>query len=450
MLKKLNYIKFNIADKLIQAVTIVLLLVTVLAYSKFDIIGASVKPEISGDSGVIMSNSTMEEIYDFHGDRKLNPGISTKLMVAMNVIDKMHNKNEFKNVIEVDSKIASYGNKFHLSEEISVEDLLKTMLIENSDQAAVALAIYSSGSEEEFIKEMNSKATQLGLTYTKYDNLIGKAGKNQFTTAGEVAIITTEALRYDKIREIAYKKSCNIEIKGNRREKIQNGDLLIKKNKSGYKGMMCSFWDEKSDYPIYIGEARKDGLHIIVVLMGEPAGLKNREASEMLDFGFKNSSHITVDKKNKKCGHIKIKNGEKTIVPVYTLEKAYAHIPKEGSKSLVRTEKKIKRNFNAPIKKGTKVGDYEIYVADELKGVIPIIVTENVNRGWPLSRFYISNLATATIIIIFISLLLILFRIRMMNIKRKKILNKKRKDKIRKEALKRKALEESEKREWHF
>ena len=96
-----------------------------------------------------------------------------KLMTAMVVLDNMHNYKELKNKIQIDSVSDNQGDLFQKNETVSVNDLLYALLINDSDEAAYALAVYSSGSVATFTGQMNQKASQMGLLNTKFTNPSG-------------------------------------------------------------------------------------------------------------------------------------------------------------------------------------------------------------------------------------------------------------------------------------
>ena len=123
-------------------------------------------PAPSAEAAVVMSATTGEVIYSNHGDRKLPMAGAAKLMTAMVVLDNMHNYKELKNKIQIDSVSDDQGDLFQKNETVSVNDLLYALLINDSDEAAYALAVYSSGSVATFTGQMNQKASQMGLLNT--------------------------------------------------------------------------------------------------------------------------------------------------------------------------------------------------------------------------------------------------------------------------------------------
>ena len=140
-------------------------------------------PEVSSSSYIVMSGSTSEVVLSKHETRKMQPGSITMLMTAMVVIDNMYNEDELKNTVTIDKDLADYGDTFKKGEEVSIGDLLTTMLVSGDAQSAEALALYSASSREIFINEMNSKCMQLGIMDTQFDNPGGRFSQGQYATA---------------------------------------------------------------------------------------------------------------------------------------------------------------------------------------------------------------------------------------------------------------------------
>ena len=141
---------------------------------------AESKPEIGADSAFVVSASTGQTVYRLHTDRKLSPGGFTKIMAAMVVLDRMHDRAELRNRITVTRDVASKGKLFKKGDQITVQDLLAAMLVANSDEAAVALAVYSAENVPAFVEAMNTKAQELELENTHYTTVTGKYDTLQY------------------------------------------------------------------------------------------------------------------------------------------------------------------------------------------------------------------------------------------------------------------------------
>lgn len=406
-------------------------------------------PEIEADSAIVLSASTNEIVYSLHADRKLSPGSTVKLMNAMVVIDNMHDNKEFRNKVQITSDIVKAGETFPAGTSVSVEDLMYTMLMTDNNEAAEALAKYSAGSVSNFVDQMNAKAQQLGLVNTRYLNVSGAYDTEQYSTVEDTAKIAKAAYHYAPINRMATAERHNVRVIDGGSDKAIENSITMKSGDGAYAGFQAGVFNtmtEPEEHEVFLGSAIKKDLNLIVVLFDEKKGSSVKDAKALFDYGFKKANQKSIIAKDKKVGKVKIKHGAKTRLAVYTAGTGYVYIPPEGSDSLVKTETVIYDNIRAPLKAGDKVGEYRIYVADELTGTVDVIVKENVKEGWFPSYIYISNLTTiiiASFLFIFIYLIIRAIRIKRRKIK---IRAKKRQEKIREMARKKLEIEEDRRR----
>lgn len=135
----------------------------------------------------------------------------------------------------------------------------------------------------------------------------------------------------------------------------------------------------------------------------------------------------------------------------YTAETGYAYLPKEASAKLISTKTVMRDDVEAPVKAGTVVGTYQIYVADELVNEVNLVITEDIDQGWFPSYLGISNFATIIICIVFILLLTLFLTIsitKARNRRRKRMMKKQRIMEIAMEEMRRE--QERKERDWRF
>ena len=411
-------------------------------------------PEIQAQSAVVFSASTNEVVFSSHRDRKLPPGSTVQLMVAMVVIDNMHDDKEYKNSVQITEDMYSAGTTYPVGSSVKVEDLMYTMLMSGDVESAKALATYSAGTESNFVDQMNSKAQQLGLVNTRYTNSTGAYNTDQFSTAEDTAKIAKAAYQYGVIKQMSGEDRHSVKVTdGNGDKTIENTHPFMSGSSSykGFKGGSYSKLSEPDSKEVFLASAISNDMNLIVVLFDEAPGKSTTDATKLLDYGFQKATQKVIIKKDVKIGKVRIKHGAKTRLAAYTSGKGYVYIPPEGSDSLVKTESVIFDNVEAPLKAGDKVGEYRIYVADELTGTVDLVVKEDVSLGWLPSYIYISN--TMTVIICVILLIIVLLIVRAGNIKRRRkhMRARKHKEKIREIARQRLEIEEDRKRRnWNY
>lgn len=451
---------------MVAIISVILILVTTISYIAFPDIcvyaegeekqtSAPVSlPDITSSSYIVMSGSTSEKVIGKHAERKMQPGKISLLMTAMVTLDNMYDERELKNTVEVGETIAGFGTTFVQGDSISVGDLIDAMLVGGDTQAAELLAKYSASSRSVFVNEMNSKCMALGLMDTFFTNAGGRYDINQYSTASDLAVITQTAMRYQVIKDALTRTDVKITATLNRKPRnieITSTDPLLS-GKGAYeyiKGGMLGASDGKKNNTQFAAVATIDDMELIAILMDSDEDKAAAEARALLDYGNEKVTKNTIVKKNKVSGHARIKGGAKTRVAAYTETKGFAYVPPEGSDSLIQTEVVMLSGLEAPLKKGDKVGEFRIYVADELKGTVDLIIKETVPVGWAPSRYYISNRATVVLGILLI--LFLVFTIRVIHVKRRRRKRREavRRAKIREMARRQMAIDaDRRKREW--
>lgn len=422
---------------------------TQLDYSR-----TATKPDVSATSYVVMSGSTSEMVIEHHAQRKMSPGRITMLMTAMIVLDNMHNDKELENTVDINKAIAEFGDSFKSGDSIKVGDLLDAMLIGGSEEAAEALSRYSASKRKIFIKMMNSKAMELGLMDTQFVNPTGAYSTKQYSTATDCAKITQAAIRYQKIQEIFEKSKVEFEVTGKDGARVvgfrSTNPLLVSNKPSGLykytKGGISGAVGEPVKGSQYAGIATVDDMQLIVVLMDSKAETLAGEAKGLFEYGDTKVTKQVYVKANEKVGVAKVRGGEKTKIPVYTATKGFVYVPPEGSEDLISDEVYIYSDLEAPLTDGDKVGEYRIYVADELKGTVDLIIKKSVNPGWFPSRYYISNVATIVIGAVLFLILLLVARILYVKWRKRKMREARRARRLEEIARQQMEIDEDRKR----
>lgn len=396
------------------------------------------QPEITAESFAVISISTGERVYTKNPERKQFIAGPERLMCAICVIDNMHDKKkEMENYVTIPAKYVRENDMFKEGQGVKVKDLLYAVIISGSATAELSLAEYSSGSQEEFISCMNNKAKELKLKNTNFSSVTADYDDNQYTTVEDYALLTRAAMNNNYIKKMAGKKGYKIKTdKGetvpvkNSEEVIEDASKAKKKSYSIFAGIIYNDGGE-NDVSYMLSAANKD-IELVTVISNVKKENASKEINNLISYGFIKVNKTVAVEKGKKAGYVWIRNGEKTLVPVYTKNRAYVYLPKEASKSLIVTKKNIGKNLNAPIKSGTKVGEYDVYVGDEFQGSVDLVVKKTISKGFFPSKIYISNMATY--VVVGLIGFLILLRIERKNRKKRRIRKNKmkRREKARK------------------
>ena len=458
-----NSSTLRIRQLMVAIISVMLILVTTIGYIAPDAVFADdnkneteapeVKlPSVSASSYMVMSGSTSEKVAEKHSNRKMQPGKITMLVTAMVVIDNIREEREFDNKVKINDTLAGYGNTFRKGEEITIGGLLDAMLVGGDVQAAEALASYSASSRDIFVNEMNSKCMELGIMDTQFVNPSGEYETTQYSTAADLAVITQAAVRYQRVKDAFMKAGVTISVETDaepRQVEIACTDPLLAGDYEFIKGGILGTTGHPESAVQFAAVSVKDDMQVIVILMDSDAAKAASEAKALLEYG---DAHVTknqIVKKGKLCGHARVKGGAITRVAAYTETKGFAYVPPEGSESLIQTQVVMMDDLEAPLKKGDKVGEFRITVADELKGTVDLVIKRDVPKGWFLSKYYISNRMTIVLGVVLVLLLAFLLRVKHVKRRREKRREAMRRQKIREMARKQLEIDEDRrKREW--
>lgn len=184
-------------------------------------------------SAILIEQSTGKVIFEKNSHEKIPPASMTKMMSLLLIMESIDNgKIKLSDKVVVSKNASSMGGSQILleeGEEMSVDDLLKGISIASGNDAVVALAEYIAGTEDNFVKLMNSKARELGLNDTKFENCHGLDSENHYSSAYDMAVIAKELLNHKKILE--YTSVYETYLRENTDRKI----WLVNTNKVVYK-----------------------------------------------------------------------------------------------------------------------------------------------------------------------------------------------------------------------
>ena len=419
-------------------------------------------PDVEAKSAIILCGDTGEIIWEKNADEKMEPASMTKLMTALLAVENLKPDQE----VEVTGEAAAMPEtKIYLQtgENITVEELLDGLLLESGNDAAVALAIATAGSVEDFAAMMNERAKEIGCTNTNFVNPSGLADENHYSTARDMVMIAKEALSNETVRKIAGTAEHTIPATNAYEERnLENTNYFLKgvdKEVNGKKIKVDKYDGVFGGKTGYVGEDKAalvtglsaDGLEIYSLVMGSSLEGRYSDVKELMDYGKANVSKYTVFEKGDEFGKVKLLGGAVNKVKAVAADNGYINLPEGVSASLVTTECVYTDSLFAPVKKGQKIGVVEVYIAGELKKTVELVAAEDIKEGWFLSGIGISNFQTV-MIGVFLAVILIGFvTIISMRIRNKRKLARIRRRKLEEEALRQLEREEDLKRRgWRF
>ena len=243
---------------------------------------------VDAKSAILIEPISGTVLYEKNPDEKFAPASVTKIMtmlLAMEAIDS--GKISLDDKITCSENAKSMGGSTMLldtGEVRTVEEILKGIAIASGNDAAVAMAEFLSGSTDEFVKLMNERAQELGMTNTTFKNCNGLPVEGHLTTARDISIMSLELLKHPTI--LKYSGTYMETISEGRKSPIE----LVNHNKlvrffDGCDGLKTGFTQE-AKYCIS-ATAIRDGVRMLAVIMGAPTyKIRNRDASMLMNYGF--------------------------------------------------------------------------------------------------------------------------------------------------------------------
>lgn len=388
---------------------------------------------IPAEASVLMDYETGEVLYSKNGNEKIYPASTTKAWTAYLVLKYKPNLNE---PIKIDKELNIEGSSMYLKlgEEFTVKELLESLLVHSSNDVAVVLAEYVSGSVSEFVKLMNSEAKSIGANNTHFNNPNGLPDKDHYTTAHDMALIARECMSNNTFRQIVKTKSISFpatEAYPYERYFINTNKFLTSKEKINYKGKDIDIKYDivdgiKTGYTddagrCLLSSAVKNDMRMICAVFKSTGNDIYLASRTLLDYGFNNYHNKTIISKNKYTFTERIlftKQKELTYEPEFT----YKVLLKNGSSTDNYSTKVKLDKIKLPIKKGDKVGTLEVYNGRKLETTINLISTNNLNSILgPIIENKIVSTIIKLILFIFIVLFIGLLYLKVINKKRKRL-----------------------------
>ena len=339
--------------------------------------GAQTNLHLNATSAVLMEASTGTVLYEQNADEQLPPASITKIMTLLLVMEALaEGKIALAETVTASERAASMGGSqifLKVGEQMSVEDLLKSVVIASANDAAAALAEHLCGTIESFVEEMNARAVALGMQNTHFENTNGldDTTVEHYTSARDVAIMSRELIKHELILQYS---STWMDSVRNGEFGLTNTNRLVRfypgatglKTGSTAKARFC-----------ISATAKREGMHLIAVIMGSPTrDIRNEEAKKLLDYGFANYAVYTDEE------------GDVADLPVLGGVRDVCRVRSEGVTLLVNKSdrSKIEKRVHlpaeivAPVKKGETIGKIGYYVGETQIGEARICVTEDVEK----------------------------------------------------------------------
>ena len=335
-------------------------------------------PEIDASSYLIMDADSGFHLVEKNIDQRVEPASLTKMMTAYVVASQISGDHiAMTDEVIVSEKAWRMGGSrmfIEVGNKVSVEDLLKGVIIQSGNDASVALAEHVSGTEEAFAGFMNHYASELGMNGTNFMNSSGWPDENHFTTARDLAVLARAMIRdypeiyaLHSIREFTYN-----DIKQSNRNRLLWKDSSVDGIKTGHT--------ESAGYCL-VASAVRDGIRLISVIMGASGTQARTNATQaLLNYSYRFYETRKLYAVDETVTTVKVWKGERDSLDLVVEDELVLTLPR-GQYDQLKTQMTVEENPIAPISSGQKLGQIELSLDDKVIATRPLVASEAVPAG---------------------------------------------------------------------
>lgn len=336
-------------------------------------------PTVSSAAAVLMEKETGRVLYEQNAHEAMPPASVTKVMSLLIICEALNDgRLSLDDMVTCSDHAASMGgSQIYLEpgEQMSVRDMLKSVVLGSANDAIVALAEHVAGSEESFVAMMNTRSKELGMNDSTWKNACGLDVEGHVTSAYDIALMSRALLlEYPDIKQ--YTTIWMDSVRGGDFQ-LANTNKLVR-SYTGITGLKTGYTSTAGH--CLSASAERDGMELVCAILKGPSSAERFEAAkQLLDYGFANYALADLSAGGDALNPIPVKMGKAECVSVS---------PEGGSKMLVERaqlsslehEAVLPEEVEAPVTAGDTLGEVIVRAGGEELCRIPVVATENVER----------------------------------------------------------------------
>ena len=341
--------------------------------------------DVKARTAIIQDFHSGEILYEKEPDISIYPASMTKIMTAIIAFDLIKSGD-----LRLDEKFiisekawrlstSGYSSMFIMvGDQVSVENLLRGIIVASGNDACVALAEGIAGTEEEFAILMTSKARELGMDNTNFSNSSGINDPENYSTVRDILKMSTYLIKkHPEFYKLFAEKEFTWDRTGGDPITQGNRNPLLYKNlgadgiKTGYLAVERYSLASSID---------RNGRRLIAVGSGfKTKNSRSKESTKMLTYGLTNFDLVQIAKANEPFQNVDVWLGKENTVDVHTKENIYKTI-KKAKKKLLKVSVRYEGPIEAPIKKDQKIGIMRVVYDQEIVGEYDLLASKDVKR----------------------------------------------------------------------
>lgn len=328
---------------------------------------------VSAHACALIDAESGRVLYQVQGETPLPMASTTKIMTALVALEQ----GNLEDVVTIDAQSAGVeGSSLYLmeGEHLTLEQLLYGLMLESGNDAAVAIAAHVGGSVPGFVEMMNTRAAQLGLSQTHFENPNGLPADGHQTTAVELARLAAEALRLDDFAAIVSTRQMQIPYRDQPGQfrYLTNSNRLLE-SYPGCIGVKTGY--TKAAGRCLVSAAERDGIRLVCVTLNAPDDWQDH--TTLLDAGFAEAERRTFAQQEEFCQQISVVGGEQQQVSVVLASDLTAvGLPEQLDKAEIEVQ--VPAFLYAPVQAGQQVGCVALTTPDGVRQEVPLVAQEAV------------------------------------------------------------------------
>lgn len=323
----------------------------------------------------VMESGSKRVLASKNCDTKLAMASTTKIMTAITAIES---GKDLDSPFTISPKaVGVNGTSLYLrqGEVFTLRDLLYGLMLISGNDASVAIGEYVGGNVTKFVEMMNEKARSIGALNSHFDNTHGLDSKTHYTSAYDLALITSYAMANDTFREIVSCKNTKITNADGKTRYLKNKNKLLS-SLVGCNGVKTGFTDDAGR--CLVTSCERDGMNVVCVVLN--CGPMFEESAQLLNEAFKEYHLVDLTSGYAFKDKLKVEEGEEEYVDIETFG-SYCYPLKSSELKKVKYVYDIEKSVEAPVEKGREIGEVKIFIDNDLHFSEKIYTIENVRRN---------------------------------------------------------------------
>ena len=335
-------------------------------------------PRLAASGYILMDYQSGQALAESNADERMEPASLTKMMTAYTVFQEINaghiHLNDEVLVSEKAWRMKGSRMFIEVGSKVSVEELLKGMIIQSGNDASVALAEFVAGSEDAFVMLMNANAKTLGLNGTHFVNSTGLPAAEHFTTPRDMARLASALIRNypDHYSWYSEKKYTYNNITQSNRNLLLYRDESVDGVKTGHT--------ESAGYCL-VASAKRDDMRLVSVVMGTNSEkARAQESQKLLNYGFRFFETHRLYAAGETLKQMRIWKGATESLPLGLSEELFVTVPR-GQYQDLKASVSVDKNIIAPASKGQAFGTVNINLGEKMLAQRPLVALQDVEEG---------------------------------------------------------------------